>query len=353
VGNKKPTAALAVGDSFVGLSVVDQSRRSEPAALSHFATTTANTAVRMELWFNTEPAFVGDGAENVKVAHRQQRRVREDMRAGVVGKKYLLHMRRILALVLLFSAVTAFAEGVSLSDAQALAIGKRIWKNECAGTVSGLTSWNKGEDFASLGIGHFIWYPTSQGGPFEESFPKLIAYFNRLGIKTPKWMSELCPWKTRAAFVADFESERMKQLRSLLSNSVAAQARFCALRLEQALPKMLDAAPKSERARIRENFYRVAAAPSGKTGSRPYLGMYALIDYVNFKGEGTSSTERYNGQGWGLLQVLEEMGGGSALPSFAKAADHVLTRRVENSPKARHESQWLPGWRNRIATYAN
>jgi len=243
----------------------------------------------------------------------------------------------------LFLATSAFAEPVALSDAQALAIGKRIWKNECAGTVSGLTSWNKGEAFASLGIGHFIWYPTASGGPFEESFPKLVSFLKTHGVATPSWLGGLCPWKTRAAFVADLESERMKQLRSLLADTVAMQARFCAQRLEQALPKMLVAAPKSERERIRANFYRVAAQP---------LGMYALIDYVNFKGEGTAPSERYDGKGWGLLQVLETMGEGPALPAFAKAANQVLTQRVANSPKARHEAQWLPGWRNRVAGYA-
>jgi hypothetical protein len=28
-----------------------------------------------------------------------------------------------------------------------------------------------------------------------------------------------------------------------------------------------------------------------------------------------------------------------------------LTRRVELSPPARGEKRWLPGWRNRLATY--
>jgi hypothetical protein len=113
--------------------------------------------------------------------------------------------------------------------------------------------------------------------------------------------------------------------------------------MEEALPKMLAAAPKAERERVKANFYRVAAAQ---------LGMYALIDYVNFKGEGTNPSERYAGQGWGLLQVLEMMGDGPALPAFAKAANAVLTRRVKNSPPARNEAKWLPGWRNRVATYA-
>ena len=59
---------------------------------------------------------------------------------------------------------------ITLLQSDALKIGKKIWQNECNGTVAGLTSWNEGENFASLGIGHFIWYPKGQRGPFDESF---------------------------------------------------------------------------------------------------------------------------------------------------------------------------------------
>jgi hypothetical protein len=74
---------------------------------------------------------------------------------------------------------------ITLSHTDALKIGKRIWQNECNGTIAGLTSWNEGENFASLGIGHFIWYPKGQRGPFEESFPKLINFISRRGAKLP------------------------------------------------------------------------------------------------------------------------------------------------------------------------
>ena len=69
----------------------------------------------------------------------------------------------------------AASTGPRLSPAQLQRVGQRIWQNECAGSVAGLTSWNAGEDFASLGIGHFIWYPAGRRGPFEESFPQLAA----------------------------------------------------------------------------------------------------------------------------------------------------------------------------------
>ena len=247
-------------------------------------------------------------------------------------------------LPLLFVAVSVgSAQTVGLSDAQALEIGRRIWKNECAGTVNGLTAWNAGEEFASLGIAHFIWYPEGKRGPFEESFPKLATYLAAQGVRTPGWIHGACPWKTRTKFMTDFQSPRMLQLRELLKTTIARQARFAALRLEQALPKMLAAASATERERIKVNFYHVA-------GER--LGLYALMDYVNFKGEGVNPAERYHAQGWGLLQVLEAMPvAGPPLPAFVKAADQVLTRRVANSPPSRNESKWLPGWRNRLETY--
>lgn len=232
---------------------------------------------------------------------------------------------------------------VALTDRQAYEIGRRIWKNECAGTLAGLTSWNRDEEFPSLGIAHFIWYPSGSRGPFEESFPGLVAYLESSGHRIPSWLKGSCPWPNRSAFLADLDGKRLKTLRALLAKTIAEQARYAALRLERALPKMLDAAPPHQREKVRENFFRVAKEP---------LGLYALMDYVNFKGEGVSPTERYAGQGWGLLQVLEGMPAtGPALQDFSRSAENVLERRVKNAPSGRHEAKWLPGWKNRIATY--
>lgn len=244
----------------------------------------------------------------------------------------------LLALVLATITLPAFA----LSDKQATEIGRRIWKNECAGTVSGLTSWNSGEDFASLGIGHFIWYPAGQRGPFEESFPGLVRFLQANGQPVKDWMLGPCPWKTRAEFLGDANGPRLTALRALLAGTVPLQARYAAMRLDSALPKMLDAAPSGGRAKVAANFKRVAAEP---------LGYYALMDYVNFKGEGTNPMERYQGTGWGLLQVLENMKSGPALAAFSRSADETLTLRVKNSPADRNEAKWLPGWRSRLKTY--
>lgn len=247
-----------------------------------------------------------------------------------------------LPVLLLFLVVpTLWAE--SISDKQASEIGRRIWKNECAGTISGLTSWNKGEEFPSLGIAHFIWYPAAKRGPFEESFPGLVRFLKTNGQAVKPWMEGPCPWSSRTAFVSEINGPRLSELRKLLAGTVPLQTRYAALRLEAALPKMLAAAPAGERTRVGENFRRVAAEP---------LGYYALMDYVNFKGEGTNPSERYAGTGWGLLQVLTWMSpSGPALPAFVRAADEVLALRVKNSPPPRNEAQWLPGWRNRLKTY--
>lgn len=252
-------------------------------------------------------------------------------------------IRRFLFAVFVISSLAAQASAAVFSDSQALEIGRRIWKNECAGTISGLTSWNKGEEFPSLGIAHFIWYPAGRTGPFEESWPGLARFLKAQGVPVEDWMLGPCPWRNRDAFMADIDGPRLSALRIMLSKTVAAQARYAAIRMEAALPKMLAATPPAQRAAIESNFRRIAAEP---------LGFYALMDYVNFKGEGVNPAERYNAQGWGLLQVLENMPStGKALPEFAQAADVVLTRRVQNAPPARNEAKWLPGWRNRLQTY--
>lgn len=234
---------------------------------------------------------------------------------------------------------------LALSDAELERIGKRVWQNECGGRRDGLTSWNAGEDFPSLGIGHFIWYPAGKRGPFEESFPKLAKFLESRGAKTEPWMLGDCPWKTKAEFEADIRSPRMNALRDMLADTVKLQSEFLAERMRAALPKMLDEAPSGSRERVKANFQRLLSSGAGT---------FALIDYVNFKGEGTNPKERYDGQGWGMLQVLETMDTeGPAPAAFGRAAAQVLERRVKNSPPARNEAKWLPGWKNRVKAYGD
>jgi hypothetical protein len=93
--------------------------------------------------------------------------------------------------------------------------------------------------------------------------------------------------------------------------------------------------------RVQSNFDGLSATAEGA---------FCLIDYVNFKGEGTAKTERYNGLGWGLLQVLESMSAPTPA-AFAASAKATLSRRVQNAPPARKEQRWLAGWHNRCDGY--
>lgn len=238
---------------------------------------------------------------------------------------------------------------ISLSAAEAKSIGRKIWVNECAGTVAGLTSWNQGEYFASLGIGHFIWYHGGKRGPFEESFPPLIRFMRGRGVAgIPAWITPTskCPWTSREAFLAAQDSAKMKELRAFLQRTIPTQTAFILNRLEAALPKMLAELPAAERGLVEARFYAVASTAGGK---------YALMDYVNFKGEGTKKSERYKGQGWGMLQVLQGMRGKpqgvAAVKEYSASAERTLARRVANAPQ--DESRWLPGWKNRARSYAN
>lgn len=245
--------------------------------------------------------------------------------------------------------VSAGTSGIALRESDAAAIGRKIWQNECAGTVEGLTSWNAGEDFPSLGIGHFIWYVPGRPGPFQESFPALLAYMKERGVALPAWLAEArgCPWSSREQFLKEQQSPRLKELRALLADSVSVQTGFIVRRLELSLPQMEAATPAGpDRERLRSQFYRMASTRDG---------LYALIDYVNFKGEGIKPEEKYQGHGWGLRDVLLEMkpatNGTAVSAEFSEAAKRVLRRRVENSPSSRGESRWLAGWMNRCDSY--
>lgn len=251
------------------------------------------------------------------------------------------------AFLLMLMPISVFGS-ISISKDQAEIIGMKIWQNECNGTVEGLTSWNSGENFASIGIGHFIWYPKGIKGRYEEQFPRFITFIINHHQPCPEWLcrAEGCPWKNREEFLKEVNSPMMVELRDFLKSTISMQTLFITRRLEQALPRILVSLSETERMMISYEFYRVASEP---------MGIYALVDYVNFKGEGISPSEQYNGYGWGLLQVLHAM---SVYPStipplqaFASAAKAILAKRVQESPPDRNEQLWLKGWYNRIDTY--
>lgn len=258
----------------------------------------------------------------------------------------LMFMKNVLITLLLLIFCDHTVQAISISPDEARKIAEKIWKNECGGTLEGLTSWNKGENFGSFGIGHFIWFPKDNQERFQETFPGLLTFLQSEKIHLPDWLKSAqgCPWTSRENFYSHVSSPEMNELRQLLYDTRNLQAIYIANRLEKALPQMIANLKDGEKKKVSFVFSRLLNDPNG---------LYAMIDYLNFKGEGTSPQEGYKGKGWGLLQVLQKLSPNSQdiVKDFMESAKKVLTLRVANSPPERNEKQWLKGWFNRIETY--
>lgn len=227
-------------------------------------------------------------------------------------------------------------------------LGTRIWRNESGCSVEKLVWWNEGEAFMSLGIGHFLWYPKTCNAPFTQTFPELLLFLQQKGHTIPSWINDskmYCPWTERSQVVG-VADKRLDELRTFLHTTIADQAEFIVHRYKQAVDKIVKSAPLEQQDIVKDNMQLIAATPGG---------LYALIDYVNFKGEGTNPKEHYDNKGWGLLQVLvavdKKLVQTNPCLAFASSAEKILKQRIENSPKERNEQRWLSGWMNRIATY--
>ncbi|WP_298447783.1 hypothetical protein [uncultured Marinobacter sp.] len=239
---------------------------------------------------------------------------------------------------------------LTLTPAQLDWVGQKIFQNECAGKFDCLVHWNESEAFPSLGIGHFIWYPEGVNGRFTESFPALYQYMEQRQRNIPEWLRELepfyAPWPNRETFLKVADSPQVAELREFLAGSQGIQAEFIFRRAKESLVKVVKAAPDARQGDVQAKLRALSQTPGG---------VYALMDYVNFKGEGLSLSERYNDEGWGLLQVLlampEATQTGDVLAQFRKAAAQVLTRRAGNADNPVERERWLAGWLKRLDTY--
>lgn len=226
----------------------------------------------------------------------------------------------------------------------------RILKNQTGGDLKKLINWNERGNFVTLGIGHFIWYPTAKKGQYTESFPTFLNYAKAHGAPLPAWLANQyqtgAPWSNSAAFNRAQNDPQLKELHAFMNKTLNLQANFMVTRLKQTVPAMLQSLPANERQRVQNNYRVVEKSPGG---------IYPLLDYIQFKGSGINPAERYRGQGWGLLQVLQEMQntqpGPAALAEFRRAADDVLVRRIANAPAESREARNLSQWLDRISTY--
>jgi len=238
----------------------------------------------------------------------------------------------------------------NLAPAEIRTIGDKIFRNESGGDVDKLVHWNVGENFASMGIGHFTWYPAGRRNRYGNTFPGLLDHLRNKGVRLPAWVQQArhsgAPWRTKNELKYAKNSPRVKALQNLLYETRYLQAEYIFERAKRAMPRLIKATPPHLRAHVGQNLNAIANTPGG---------WYALIDYVNFKGEGLSRKGGYKGQNWGLLQVLENMRpsqpGQMALNNFADSAIQILERRVRNSNPSRGESRWMRGWTIRCNTY--
>lgn len=235
-------------------------------------------------------------------------------------------------------------------------IAKRIFTNETGGEFRYLTYWGEGEDFPSFGIGHFIWFPADVDAPFDESFPAMLEFVASHvedGPDLPEWIASLnpldAPWPDKQTFDANLTSAELREFREWLSATSSIQARFIAQSFVQRWnARTLSSTDKAEFTTLLKVLMRSSE------------GLFAVLDYYNFKGLGENPRERYEGAGWGLTQVLSDivesgcadLDKTSVLDCFSDAAAQRLRQRVLLSPPSRHEERWLEGWLQRVGAYA-
>lgn len=237
-----------------------------------------------------------------------------------------------------------------LSDADYAWIASRIFQNETGGDRRNLTYWGEGEDFPSFGIGHFIWFPGGVDAPFDETFPAMVTFVKQQSQQLPAWMQDLrpfkAPWSSKQGFDQAWASPEMTELREWLEQTGHLQARFIVSAFEQRWQSLeLPAEQKQRLTGLLQQMFTTAA------------GLFAVIDYFNFKGLGSNPRERYQGEGWGLVQVLDALprlktNQAEMVELFRNAAASRLKLRVELSPPDRNEQRWLEGWLARLDDYA-
>ncbi len=221
-------------------------------------------------------------------------------------------------------------------------LGQALYKNEANCELQNLTHWNSKEPFPSLGLPHAIWYPQLlTDKKYQEQFPELIRFIHKNLKKheTVKitWPSILlkeplgtAPWADQKEFaqlqalslkIADtqnaYELIQLKDknpslyprayelftLRHFLANPIVLklQARYVMDKTFLTLHRILAAVEKSSPQDTQRFYILMQSLLSSQEG------VLALIDYLNFKGDGLKPSEKTEISGfyWGLLTVLD------------------------------------------------
>jgi hypothetical protein len=259
-------------------------------------------------------------------------------------------------------AQSASPSEFKIEESEARRIAAKIFANEGGGKDDKLAEWDldasgKPEKVVSIGMGHFIWYPTGDKTPFHESFPDFMDYVKKSGFPAkdiPEFLRKSplgdSPWKTREQFQAYWAKRNQKgseanQFFTFLKATKEQQKNFMPQRLVLALPNVFAATSLSggdAKTQLPKVVADLMSSPAGR---------FAMVDYVNFKGDGSSPSENLNGVRFGLLQVFERLAEKKAKSPNAKitskdfgtAANEVLSKRPDYS-------KW-PGWPGRMLGY--
>ena len=244
-----------------------------------------------------------------------------------------------------------------ISQQQLHQIGEVVYKNETNKKKELLTHWNSDEEFASMGIGHFIWFPHNWTARFKEVFPEVLQYIRQHlkpqdNIKVPAWLDVdhyvPLPWNTHAEFEQNKSSKKMTELNSFLAHPkiIELQAAYMVERANETLARVLE----SIRATHPKKYTHASEQLYWLTQSA--LGIQSPVDYVNFKGDGTDIKDSLPcGLQWGLKQVLLTMPASNSVNSaghnFANAVIKTLSCRAHNELSHRKKDfieKWLPVW---------
>lgn len=257
----------------------------------------------------------------------------------------------VLCMTFFFYSSISHSAPFILTPTDKQEIAKRIWFNEGSGCYDTLVFWNQNEKFPSLGICHFIWFPENCNEPYTQTVPELLHYIKKHAVQMPAWLNNMqhAPWPTRAEFLKSENQQKVEELRALMKSTMHLQVDFIIDRFERIWADIEKQMSCKEQQTIIKNYQLLTGSPQG---------IFALLDYLNFKGAGIDEKERYGTTSWGLLQVMQNMPLAQtfqeAIAYFISAAKQVLTNRVSHAPehKKKHEQQWLIGWFNRIDRYA-
>lgn len=159
----------------------------------------------------------------------------------------------------------------------------------------------------------------------------------------PDWLTALdpfdAPWPDRVTFDSRNDVKQVQSLRAWLIATMPLQAQY----IVESFNRRWSALELPDKVLLDARLEQLLATPEGT---------YAVIDYVNFKGIGTNPRERYDGEGWGLVQVLRNIpDDNDIVAAFSKSAADRLRQRVALSPPERNEARWLPGWMQRVSGY--